>query len=132
MLKALLLILLVMSSVVLAQTGENTAPREFPQAIKLGEFEKATNGYVKMKMDAFFTELSNNPSAEGYVINYGTIRDVAKREKQVRNSIVFRNYGTYRITIVRGGNRKIVKTELWLVPLGAEAPTPTLEDKKTK
>jgi len=113
-----------MSSVAFAQTEENTEPQETPKAIKFDEFEKATNGYVKMKMDAFFVELSNNPAAQGYIINYGTDREIAKREKQIRNSITFRRYDVSRITLVRGGNREVIKTDLWLVPPGAESPTP--------
>ena len=122
--RILFLILIVMSSVAFAQTEENTEPQETPKAIKFDEFEKATNGYVKMKMDAFFVELSNNPAAQGYIINYGTDREIAKREKQIRNSITFRRYDVSRITLVRGGNREVIKTDLWLVPPGAESPTP--------
>ena len=90
MFRSLFLILIVTVSVAFAQTEPNTEPQEFPQAIKFDEFEKATNGNVKMRMDAFFVELNNNPSAQGYIINYGTAKEVAKREKQLRNSIVFR------------------------------------------
>ena len=122
--RILFLILIVMSSVAFAQTEENTEPQETPKAIKFDEFEKASNGYVKMKMDAFFVELSNNPAAQGYIINYGTDREIAKREKQIRNSITFRRYDVSRITLVRGGNREVIKTDLWLVPPGAESPTP--------
>ena len=130
MLKVFFLILIIMSPIAFAQAQENTEPQEFLQAIKFDEFEKATNGNVKMRMDAFFVELSNNPAAEGYIINYGTNKEVAKREKQVRNSIAFRRYHTLRITFVRGENREVIKTELWLVPPGAEPPTPISQDKK--
>ena len=122
--RILFLILIVMSSVAFAQTEENTEPQETPKAIKFDEFEKATTGYVKMKMDVFFVELRNNPAAQGYIINYGTDREIAKREKQIRNSITFRRYDASRITLVRGGNREVIKTDLWLVPPGAESPTP--------
>ena len=130
MCRILFLILIVTSSVAFAQTEENTGLRETPKAIKFDEFEKATNGFVKWRMDAFFVELSNNPAAQGYIINYGTNKEVAKREKQVRNSIAFRRYHTLRITFVRGENQEVIKTELWLVPPGTEAPTPVSQDKK--
>jgi len=124
MFRILFLILIVTSSVAFAQTAENTEPRETPKAIKLDEFEKATNGYVKMIMDTFYIELNNNPAAQGYIINYGTDREIAKREKQIIASIAFRKLDAPRITFVRGGYRKVVKTDLWLVPPGAEPPTP--------
>ena len=113
-----------MSSAVFAQTEENTQPQETPKAIKLDEFEKATNGYVKMIMDTFYVELNNNPAAQGYIINYGTAREIIKREKQIKVSIAFRKFDASRITFVRGGYLKVIKTDLWLVPPGAEPPTP--------
>ena len=118
MLKVLFLILAVMCSAAFAQTEKP------PQAISFDEFETATNGYVKMRMDAFFVELSNNPASYAYILNYGTAREIAKREKQLQNSITFRKYDASRITFVRGGTREKIKTVLWIVPPGAEPPTP--------
>lgn len=106
-----------MSSFAVAQTEEKP-----PQASKIDEFETATNGYVKWRMDAYFVELDNNPSAQGYVINFGTNREIAIREKQLRTAMTFRRFDTSRITLVNSGFRGIVKTELWLVPPGAENP----------
>ena len=123
MLKVLLLIFIVMSLVVFAQTEEKIEPQETPKASKFDEFEKATNGNVKMRMDALFIELENNPAAQGYILNYGTDREIAKREKQIRGSINFRRYDASRLTMVRGGYREVIKTDLWLVSLGAEPPT---------
>jgi len=116
MLRVLFLILLAMSSFVFAQTEEK------PKAYLSDEFETATNGYVKMKMDAVYTELNNNPTAQGYFINYGTPKDIAIREKQIKDAIRFRKNDASRITLVNGGFRGIVKTEFWIVPSGAESP----------
>jgi hypothetical protein len=118
MIRILFLILVVLSSVAVAQTEET------PKAVKFDEFENATNGYVKMKMDYFYTELSNNPSSQGYIINYGTDREIAIRERQIRTSIQWRKYDATRITIVRGGFRDGVKSEFWIIPPGAENPAP--------
>lgn len=124
MLRILFLILVVMSSFVFAQTEEK------PQAIKFDEFETATNGYVKMKMDNYFLELNNNPSAIGNIINYGTNKEIAKREKQIRDSIKFRKYDASRVTLVNGGFRVIVQTQFWTVPSGAK--TPKIESSSVK
>ncbi len=75
------LLLLVLSSVCFAQS------EEAPKPVKFDEFEKATNGNVKMRMDAFHTELENNPQSQGYVINYGTDREIAIRERQLQDAI---------------------------------------------
>ena len=75
MFKVLFLILFVMSSFAFAQTEEK------PQANLFDEFEMATNGNVKMRTDSFFTELSNNPASQGYIVNFGTNREIAGRER---------------------------------------------------
>jgi hypothetical protein len=124
MFRVLLLILIVMSSVAFAQTEEN------PQATKYDEFETATNGYVKARMDAYYIELNNNPTTQGYIFNFGTDKEIAVREKQIRNSITFLKLDAPRVTLVRGGFRGIVQTQLWLVSPGAE--TPTVESTSTK
>lgn len=124
MVRILFLILIVMSSVAFAQTAKN------PKAIKFAEFERATNGFVKMKMDAFLIELSNNPNAQVYIINYGTAREIASRETQLRNAINFYRSDSARITLVRGGFWKVVKTELWIVPSGADVPQPKTTAEK--
>ena len=124
MFRVLLLILVVMSSVAFAQTEQK------PQATKYDEFETATNGYVKARMDFYFVELNNNPMTQGYIFNFGTDKEIAVRERQIRNSIAFLKFDALRLTLVRGGFRGIVQTQLWLVPPGAE--TPTIESTSTK
>jgi len=116
MVRLLFLLLIVMSSVAFAQTQET------PKPVKLDEFEAATNGYVKMKMDYFYVELNNNPASQGYIINYGTDREIAIRRKQISVSIAWRKFDGSRITIVDGGFRDSVKSELWIVPSGADNP----------
>ena len=117
MFRVLLLILIVMSSIAFAQTDEK------PQATKYDEFETATNGYVKSRMDAYYIELNNSPTTQGYIFKFGTDKVIAVRERQIRNSIAFLKFDTSRLTLVRGGFRGIVQTQLWLVPPGAETPT---------
>ena len=75
-------------------------------------------------MEEFDNELRKEPTATGYIINYGRASDVARREKQIRNSINFRRYDAIRIIIVNGGKARVLKTVFWIVPEGAEPPTP--------
>jgi hypothetical protein len=123
MFRILFLILVLMSSFVFAQTEDKTPVDPRPEAVKLEEFGKATNGFVKMLFDNFMAKLQADPTAQGYIINYGSNREIRIREKQIRNAIAFRRYDTARITIVRGGNEKVIRTQFWIVPAGAETPT---------
>lgn len=118
MIRILFLLLIVTCAQAFAQTEEQ------PKAVLIDEFERATNGYVKMKMDYFYTELNNNPSSQGVIISYGTDREIAIRERQIRVSIQWRKYDASRITMVNGGFRDEVKSEFWIVPPGAENPVP--------
>lgn len=135
--RVLFLILIVMSSIAFAQTEEKIEAPDAPQAVKVVEFGKVTNGYIKMQLDYFFTELGNNPGAQGYVFNFGTKREIAQVEKVIRSQVKVRNFDLTRLTFVSGGAAEKLQTQFWLVPIGADAPTPeymeeTEINKKTR
>ncbi len=103
--------------------SETAGIAEELKAIEVDDFGAEKNDQIKSRLDSFFTQLQNNPSAQAYIINYGTNRDVAAREKTIRGHIAFRNQDASRFTFVRGEGEDI-RTRLVLVPSGAEAPTP--------
>lgn len=123
-----LFLLILMSSAVFAQSQQNKEQNETKKAYIFAELGKANNVQVKNLFDKFdsvlIKEFGNKFSPEGYIINYGTDKEVARREKQIRDSIKFRRYDTYRITFVRAGNGGKLKSIFWIVPAGAELPTP--------
>ncbi|MGI8639346.1 MAG: hypothetical protein ACR2MG_05265 [Pyrinomonadaceae bacterium] len=80
---------------------------------------------IKARVDSFYIELGNNPSAQGYIINYGSARDIARREKQIRDAIRFLRRDPSRVTFVRGGDRgNGIETVFFVVPSGIQPPTP--------
>ena len=95
-----------------------------PVARMTDEFGPLANDEVRARLDAYFVELQNDPSAQGYIINYGPARQVAAREKLIRNHIAFRKFDASRIVIVNGGTADEINTKLWVVPQGADAPNP--------
>lgn len=108
---------------VASETGSVTKPG----STLIDEFGKLSNDDVKARIDALYIQLGNNPNAQGYIINYGTDREVAAREKQIRDAINFRKYDPSRVTMVRGGanpNGAGVWTKVFIVPPGADDPTP--------
>jgi hypothetical protein len=92
------------------------------------EFGKLPNSELRARFDAFFVALGKEPNAQGYIIHYGTNREIASREALFRKHISFRKYEANRITFVRGGANPTGQTgfytRLWLVPPGADIPTP--------
>lgn len=107
-----------------SETG-SVAARKVPRLFD--EFGPLSNDDVKARIQNLYVELGNDPGAQGYIINYGTDREVARREKQIRDAITFLNLDASRVTLVNGGanpNGKGVYTKVWIVPSGADNPQP--------
>jgi len=111
-------------------TASETEPSGTPMPVSVlkDEFGKLPNGELRSRINAFFLALAKEPNAQGYIINYGMNRDIARREALFRNHISFRKYDASLITFVKGGANPTGQTgyytKLWLVPPGAEAPKP--------
>lgn len=100
----------------------SVAPIQGPRLVDT--FEVLPNDEVKARIDAFFRELSNDPTATGTIINYGTDKEVAARIRQINTAIKFLKYDPSRVTFVRGGNQPGIRTQLYVVPAGVQQPTP--------
>jgi hypothetical protein len=72
------------------------------------------------RIDLFLIELMNNPDATGYLISYGTDKQIKTREKSIREHIELRNADSSRIIFIRGGKEKDIRTRAWIVPPGAD------------
>ena len=91
------------------------------------EFGKLANDDVKARIQNLYVELGNNPNAQGYIINYGTDREIAVREKQIQDAIKFLNFDGRRLTMIRGGANPRgtgAWSKVWIIPPGGEIPMP--------
>lgn len=118
MFRLLLLLLVLMSSFTFAQTSDTQ-----PQALKFDDFGDLNNGDVKARLDAYFGELLNNPSTQGLIVNFGSERQISRRERLIKFQIGVRKFDASRITFDNGRFSNEQKTEFWLIPQGAENPT---------
>ncbi len=91
--------------------------------VLIDEFGNIKDNDVRARIDAFFIELQNNPGAQGYIINYGSSRQISGRERLIKNHMNLRGYDSSRIVFVNGGVESQIRTRLWLVPAGADAST---------
>jgi hypothetical protein len=108
-----------------SETATFTERPGTPDNQEVDEFGVLSADDVRTRLDSYFVALQNNPNAQGYIFNYGTARDVARRETLIRNHIRFRNFDASRITFVRGDtNGGTLRTRLVLSPAGAPTPTP--------
>ncbi|MGC2234834.1 MAG: hypothetical protein WA584_01565 [Pyrinomonadaceae bacterium] len=110
------------------RSRSETAPVAAPATYReVDTFGPLPDDEVKARVEAFYRELSNDPNATGYIINYGTDKQIAARERQINKAITFLRLDKSRVTIVRGGvnpDGTGVKTRLFVVPAGASNPTP--------
>ncbi len=93
----------------------------------LDYFGKLANDDIKARIQNLYVELGNNPNAQGYIINYGTDKEIAARERQIQDAVRFLKFDANRLTMVRGGtNRRGAGawSIVWIVPPGAELPRP--------
>jgi hypothetical protein len=96
-----------------------------PEARLIDTIGAATNDDIKARLEGLRNELGADPNARGYIINYGTARQIAARERQLQQAITFLGIDASRVTIVRGGDRGAgIETQVYIVPSGAENPTP--------
>lgn len=106
-----------------ADSPKATPDEEF-KAEKFAEIGVISDEELKLKMDEFDKETNKNPSDTGYIITYGTEKEIAKREKLIRDSIRSRRYDSTRIVLMSHNDGENLRTVFWLVPAGAEPPTP--------
>ena len=91
---------------------------------KVGEFGPKVDDEVKKDIDALYAEMGTDPRQRGYIINYGSAKEKAKRVKQLEKAIKFLQYDRSRVDIVDGGGDGPINTVTWVVPAGATNPTP--------
>lgn len=73
----------------------------------------------------FLSELSKNPSAQGYVVVYPPASPHwigQNRVNQVHSQIKYYKFDPSRVTIEKGDPQVNAQTEFWIVPPGAENP----------
>lgn len=138
----LLIVTLIFSAVCYAQDHHSSEPQaeETPSENSnlLDEFGALPHCDLTGRYDLFFAELSKNPESHGYVLIYqGTdglpaTYDSPPMERMFRNHMAFRRFDAARVTVINGGFQEQGKTQLWIVPPGAEPPTPESTVRKPK
>jgi hypothetical protein len=104
--------------------SESGGVASVPEASTVDEFGQASNDDIKARVDNFYIQLNNNPSAQGYIINYGTPAQIRARRRALMAAISFRKYDVSRVTFIDGPNNGSLNTRFVLVPAGATPPTP--------
>lgn len=95
-----------------------------PPAMKFDEYDDLSWKNEGSRLDNFAIQLQQQVGSMGHIIIYGPQR-IDQRIARVRDYLVGkRGIDPDRITLVNGGHNKKARTELWVVPTGAEPPKP--------
>jgi hypothetical protein len=96
-------------------------------AKKFDEYGDIRFNDEKARLDNYGIELQNQPGSQATIVVFGSCAGEAQaRGDRAKDYLVnTRGIDGGRLTVVDGGCREALVVELWVVPTGAAAPTPT-------
>jgi hypothetical protein len=95
-----------------------------PVSRKFDEYGNIRFNDEKARLDNFAIQLQNEPTAQGYIIGYGSCdAEGSTRANRAKDYLVnTRGIDGSRLTVVDGGCMPELKVELWIRPSGATEP----------
>jgi hypothetical protein len=109
------------------------------QPRKIDEYGDLAAADERARLDSYAAELSNDPTAKGYLLCYGGRRgganEAQRRCVRAKDHLVSaRGMDPTRIVTVDGGLREEPAVELWVVPPGAAPPdaSPTVYPREVR
>jgi len=95
-----------------------------PVSRKFDEYGNIRFNDEKARLDNFAIQLQNEPTAQGYIIGYGSCdAEGMTRANRAKDYLVnTRGIDGGRLVVVDGGCMPELKVELWVAPAGATAP----------
>jgi hypothetical protein len=96
-----------------------------PKPRKFDEYGNIRFNDEKARLDNFAIQLQNEPTAQGYIIAYGSCdAEGTTRGNRAKDYLVnTRGIDAGRLMVVDGGCMPELKVELWVVPSGATPPS---------
>lgn len=88
--------------------------------ILIDEFGEIPNDDLINRLDNLFVHLTQDQTATGYILNYGSAKEIKKRESLFKDFFIRKDYDLSKVVFVNGGNEKEIRTRLWIVPQGAD------------
>lgn len=127
--RILFLILILFSSIAFAQTQEDIIS-DPPNSYKFDEFGLIPEKVWKSKFDELLIKQDSKCEEQIFLFLYGNKKTLNKVGKKYLDYLVKTrvcDLDPRKIFIVFGGKRKKQWTEIWIVPLGANLPVPTIK-----
>ena len=127
--RILFLILILFGSIAFAQTQEDIIS-DPPNSYKFDEFGLIPEKVWKSKFDELLIKQNSKCEEQIFLFLYGNKKTLNKVGKKYLDYLVKTrvcDLDPRKIFIVFGGKRKKQWTEIWIVPLGANLPVPTIK-----
>jgi hypothetical protein len=109
------------------RTASCSVPMKGPPPVsrKFDEYGNIRFNDEKARLDNFAIQLQNEPTAQGYIIGYGTCdAEGQTRANRAKDYLVnTRGIDGGRLMVVDGGCMPELKVELWVAPSGATPPS---------
>jgi hypothetical protein len=98
--------------------------------VKFDEYGNIKFNDEKARLDNYAIQLQNDPTAQGYIIAYGSCAGEAEaRATRAKDYLVnTRGIDAGRLVTVDGGCRSALSVELWIVPSGSTPPAASTEN----
>jgi PKD-like domain len=120
-------------------TAHSCTTSVIKKSSKIAEYGKVKPAEEKAFLEKFAGQLQADPSAQGYIIAYGTPKgpnmEAFKAADNATQYLVKQlQIDASRLFPLDGGYREQFAMELWVIPSGADLPqaTPTLDPSKMK
>jgi len=77
---------------------------------------------LEKRVNAFYTALTNDPKARGFIINYGTDKEIKRRISRIKQHIKLHRFDLKRAAFIRGSNKAGIATRFFVLAEGEELP----------
>lgn len=112
---------------ILSSFFENSFGQEKPEARRIDKMEEICSEDLMARMDNYFNQLNDEPTAKGYIIFYGDSSREGRNLHLIKymiESYPTRRFDKTRLVLLRGENLTQTRTEFWIVPTAAVPPRP--------
>ena len=90
-----------------------------PYPILFDEFGKVKDKLLQKRVAALLESIARNPGSKGYLVSYGSAKDVADREQDIRKLAAGGDVSN--LVFQTAGVEKDIRTRVWIIPKGVEA-----------
>jgi hypothetical protein len=116
----------------------NKLSQDKPKPVLFDSFNYSNSEDASARIDNWRNELNNTPQNTGFVVVYGGQNgkrgEVEAHLRGIKQAFRLKGIDEKRIIISKGGYREKLTVEFWIVPQGANSPTPspTVDAKKVR